>query len=82
MEKEHFMKDTIRHRFEVTLKNCQTYEQLGLRNNLMNEIGVLRGVHYCMDLAKTPVDPDDEREFFRFIEIQQKMKDALPPFPV
>ena len=35
--------------FERTLKNCHFYQKEGLKNNLLNEIGCLRGIFYCIE---------------------------------
>ncbi len=34
--------------YERTLKNCAFYESEGMERKLLNEIGVLRGVAYCL----------------------------------
>ena len=70
------MKETIKHRFDMTLKNCRAYEELGLRNTLLNEIGVLRGIYYCMEIEG--IDPGNQEEFLHFIEVQQSMRDTFP----
>lgn len=63
--------DSLRGIFERTKRNCLYYERNGERMSLMNEIGVLRGVAYCMEQAS--ICPHDE-EFLRLIALQQEMK--------
>lgn len=35
--------------YERTLNNCAYYESAGMERKLINEIGVLRGVAYCLE---------------------------------
>ena len=35
--------------YERTLMNCSFYESRGMERKLLNEIGVLRGVAYCLE---------------------------------
>lgn len=66
------MNDTILGLYERTLNNCRFYEKEGLKISLNNEIGVLRGIAYCMDLAGECPHND---EFNHFIDIQNKFKE-------
>lgn len=66
------MENTLNELFERTLKNCSFYEKEGKTINLVNEIGVLRGIGYCMELEGECLHTE---EFMHFIEIQQKLKE-------
>lgn len=66
------MENTLNELFERTLKNCSFYEKEGKTINLVNEIGVLRGIGYCMELEG---ECSHTEEFMHFIEIQQKLKE-------
>ena len=59
--------------FERTKNNCRFYEKEGKQSSLLNEIGVLRGIAYCLEVmtGKLPLDDD---EFLRLISIQNDMK--------
>lgn len=66
------MENTLNELFERTLKNCAFYEKEGKTISLANEIGVLRGIGYCMELEG---ECPHTEEFMHFIEIQQKLKE-------
>lgn len=56
--------------FSRTLKNCEFYENENRTTSLLNEIGVLRGIAYCLeafdiDVCKFPT-------FLHYIEIQNQ----------
>jgi hypothetical protein len=55
---------------ERTLTNCRFYEKEKDTKHLLNEIGVLRGIAYVLEL--TGQCPHTE-EFLHFIEIQNKL---------
>ena len=63
---------TITGIFARTLRNCEFFEnEGGVPIHLANEIGVLRGVSYCMEVVGVcPHTPD----FMHFIEEQQRLK--------
>lgn len=69
------MKNPIIDRFNQVMKNCRFYEKQGLPNSLLNEIGVLRGIYYCMEIDGVKLD--DMSELMHFIDIQQNMKEPL-----
>lgn len=61
--------------FARTLNNCLFYEREGKKMHLLNEIGVLRGVAYCMKTAGIcPHGP----EFNRMIALQVDMMKGEP----
>lgn len=66
------MKNKLIESFERTLRNCSFYEKEGKAMSLANEIGVLRGIAYCMELEG---ECPHTEEFMHFIEIQQKLKE-------
>ena len=57
-----------------TMNNCKFYEKENKPLKLLNEIGVLRGIAYCLETCGefTPCDKD----FQHFIEIQEELKKA------
>lgn len=59
--------------YERTKANCSYYEREGKRLSLLNEIGVLRGVAYCLEVMTGKL-PFDDSEFMRLIDIQKEMK--------
>ena len=54
-----------------TLNNCKFYQKKEMKSSLLNEIGVLRGVTYCLELAGFNIY--DLPEFIEFIGIQNKL---------
>lgn len=70
------MNDTIKDVYERTMNNCKFYEKEGDKASLslLHEIGVLRGVAYCMEIIGMPFVNDD---FMRFINKQQDLKEQL-----
>ena len=65
------MKSEFTELFERTLNNCKFYRREKDIAGLLNEIGVLRGIAYCMEAAD--MCPHTE-EFVEFIRLQQEMK--------
>ena len=61
------METTLEELWLRTLNNCNFYEKEGKVAHLLNEIGVLRGLAYVIEL--TGNCPHSE-EFLHFIEIQ------------
>lgn len=57
--------------FDRTIKNCEYFAKEGKSMSLSNEIGVLRGIAYCMEIVG--LCPHTE-EFAHFIELQEKLK--------
>lgn len=57
--------------YNRTLENCLFYEKEGSDAELLNEIGVLRGIAYCMEAAGMSHLSED---FIRLIEKQQELK--------
>lgn len=66
------MKETIIDVYNRTMNNCKTYIQHGNTSSLLNEIGVLRGVAYCMEI--NGISYPDFTEFKKMIDIQQDLK--------
>ena len=58
--------------FERTKRNCLFYEKERKHASLMNEIGCLRGIVYCLEAVG--VCPHHDEEFLRLIGVQQKIK--------
>lgn len=66
------MKETIIDVYNRTMNNCKTHIQYDNTASLLNEIGVLRGVAYCMEIVGIPYP--NFTEFQEMIDIQQKLK--------
>ena len=62
----------LRKLYERTMSNCQFYEREGKQAHLLNEIGVLRGIAYCMEAFGEP--PFQDPEFLRLISLQENFK--------
>ena len=58
--------------FDRTKRNCRSYEKEGKEIGLINEIGCLVGVAYCLQAAG--FNPTEDTEFLRLINIQQELK--------
>lgn len=56
-----------------TLRNCAYYEQKNDSKALLNEIGCLRGIAYCLEYYGWFKHYTDS-QFIRLIELQQEMK--------
>lgn len=65
------MENTVIGLFERTMNNCRYYEKENLNMHLLNEIGVLRGIAYVLELTGTC--PHSE-EFLYYIQKQQELK--------
>ena len=61
--------------YKRTLNNCEFYEKENKPLNLLNEIGVLRGVAYCLEAAGLDFAFNNSR-FEHFIKVQQELKNA------
>ena len=66
--------ETMMDIYHRTLNNCRFYEKENDKKSLLNEIGVLRGIFYCLQCVG--VAPDDE-ELDHFIELQNQLKESL-----
>lgn len=65
---------TITEILERTINNCKTYEKKGDDASLLNEIGVLRGIAYCLEaLGEDPHSP----ELKHYLKIQNELKETL-----
>lgn len=62
--------------YNRTMNNCLFYEKEGNRKALLNEIGCLRGIAYCMEYKMIYSFRNDAR-FIRMIELQEQMKNEL-----
>lgn len=68
--------------YKRTMNNCKFYEQqynkyhnIVNKKHLLNEIGTLRGVAYCMEVATEYTfidDPINDPDFIHFIGIQEQ----------
>ena len=56
--------------FNRTLSNCEFYENENRTTSLLNEIGVLRGIAYC--LKTFDIDVCEFPTFLHYIEIQNQ----------
>lgn len=74
MEDSDYGGETMMDIYHRTLNNCRFYEKENDKKSLLNEIGVLRGIYYCLQCVG--VAPDDE-ELDRFIELQNQLKESL-----
>ena len=62
--------------YDRTMNNCLFYEKEGNRKALLNEIGCLRGIAYCMEYKMIYSHMKDIR-FLRMIELQEQIKNEL-----
>lgn len=63
-----------------TLNNCKFYEKEGKYWSLMNEIGVLRGLMYGMEMVSICSGYDfdvSEAEYYMELQVKLKEKDEL-----
>ena len=72
LEKGHeIMATEFENMFERTMNNCRFYKRENMEMHLLNEIGVLRGIHYCLEACgRTQIDNE---AFLRFAEMQVEM---------
>ena len=56
--------------YERALNNCRFYLKENMNKNLLNEIGVLRGISYVLELNNINVVND---EFINFIKKQNEL---------
>ena len=56
--------------FKRTLSNCEFYENENRTTSLLNEIGVLRGIAYCLEALN--IDVLELSSFQHYIEIQNQ----------
>lgn len=56
--------------FNRTLSNCEFYENENRTTSLLNEIGVLRGIAYCLEALN--IDVLELSAFQHYIEIQNQ----------
>ena len=67
-------KETLPFIFNRTLNNCIYYEKAGKQAHLLNEIGALRGVLYCLE--SVGIKPQS-RKMYDLFEKQQQLKEDL-----
>jgi hypothetical protein len=60
--------------YERTLQNCLFYEKEDKKEDLLNEIGALRGISYCLEAVGICTHNE---QFLRLIDLQQKLKTNL-----
>jgi hypothetical protein len=58
--------------YERTKRNCLFYENSNQEKHLLNEIGCLRGVAYCLEEAGVCVHED--QDFLHMIAVAEKLK--------
>ena len=66
------MEETVTSIWERTLNNCMFYEREKNYTRLLNEIGVLRGVAYVLELSGCCIHTE---QFIHFIEIQNELNE-------
>ena len=57
--------------YERTLNNCRFYLKENMNKKLLNEIGVLRGIAYVLELNNINVVKNDD--FINFIKMQNEL---------
>ena len=57
--------------YNRTLNNCMYYEEERKTLELINEIGVLRGIAYCLQAHGDPIDDFDN--FAHFMNVQTEL---------
>lgn len=62
---------SLKESYERTLNNCRFYEKENKPWSLMNEIGVLRGLMYAIEIYYASFDIS---EAMHFIELQQELR--------
>ena len=60
--------------YKRTMQNCLFYQEKGFKDALLNEIGVLRGVVYCMETVGLMPDRETFSDFLRFLDVQNERK--------
>lgn len=58
--------------YDRTIKNCRFYEKEGDHLRLLNEIGCLRGIAYCLEECAAFIA---DNEFLHFISISNELLD-------
>lgn len=66
--------NTMLEAYNNTMKNCRYYEETNNNAALLNEIGVLRGIFYCMELADIRGLNTLVKDFNYYIDKQQELK--------
>lgn len=62
--------------YKRTMQNCLFYQEKGFEDALLNEIGVLRGVVYCMETVGLMPDYETFSDFLHFLDVQKERKMA------
>ena len=57
--------------FNKQIENCKCDERTGMKQHLLNDIGVLRGIAYCLETIG--VCPHGSDNLLHFIDIQNEM---------
>lgn len=65
------MKRAIYECFDRTMNNCRFYEREERNTDLLNEVGVLRGLAYALE--EVGVCPLSD-EFLHYIDVQNELK--------
>jgi len=66
--------------YKRTYKNCVFYKENGNNAALLNEIGVLRGIVYCIESVighKNAFELMCDKKFAELISEQQRLKEIL-----
>lgn len=61
--------------YERTIRNCEYYEANKDFKRLLNEIGVLRGIAYCLENNGQCVHADER--FIHYIEMQNNIINSV-----
>ena len=64
--------------YNRTYQNCRFYQSIGDEKALLNEIGVLRGIMYCIDISVKAIgvygdNMIDVKAFRELIDEQQRL---------
>ncbi len=60
--------------FDRTMNNCRFYEREGRNTDLLNEVGVLRGLAYALE--EVGICPHSD-EFLHYIDVQNELKKGI-----
>ena len=68
-------KEKIYKLYNRTYRNCEYYRKQGKQKELLNEIGVLRGIVYSLDaVTGNPFTVINQSEFYEMISEQNRIR--------
>ena len=65
-------RETNREVYNRTMNNCKFYEKENQALKLLNEIGVLRGISYCLE-NEGDTSFYNDNDFLHFIDLQNEL---------